>query len=116
MKMYVNPQGESAYRALLADLSAFPVCFTYGGKNYSGFGDRDITHPQTTVDSDNQKETTENTFLLANTVQITLKTTFYPSHGAFEWTVWFENVTDANSAVLENVRSVYRFVGTCLFL
>ena len=111
MKTYMNPQGESAYRALLADLAAFPVCFTYNGKAYSGFGGDDIVLLNTKTTVDEGKEAAENVFLLANTLQITLKTAFYPSHGAFEWTVWFENVTDANSAVLEDVHSVYRFVG-----
>jgi len=111
MKNYQNPASEHTYRALLADLSAFPVCFTYGGKDYSGFGDSDMAHLETAVTTDDQKETTDNIFLLADTLKITLKTAFYPSHGAYEWTLWFENVTADNSAVLENVRTVYHFTG-----
>ena len=42
-------------------------------------------------DCNEQKVTTDLTFRLEETLEITLKTAFYPAYGAAEWTVWFEN-------------------------
>ena len=103
-----NPLAEQEYSFLLSHLDRFPVHFTYSGKEYSGFGG--LNHLSSNTQEQNGVLTTENLFRL-DALTVTLITSFYKSHGAYEWTVYFENTTNENSGVLENVYSQFEFKG-----
>ena len=111
MRTYNNPLAEQQYRNLLSNLSLFPLHFSYAGKQYSGFSPEYTTLLSCEVTEVNGKETTYHTFSLENTLTITLVSSFYESHGAFEWTAYFENTSDQDSCVLENVHISYKFNG-----
>lgn len=57
------------------------------------------------------KETREYLLAFDGVLEIRLVLTHYFTHGVTEWTVWFENVSDKNSAVIEDMKSVLRFEG-----
>lgn len=111
MISYKNPLAEQQYRELLNNLSSFPLCFTYAGKEYSGFSPEFAALLSHEVTKSDGKETTCQTFSFGNTLTITLISSFYESHGAFEWTAYFENTSDKDSEVLENVHISYHFDG-----
>lgn len=111
MRTYKNPLAEQHYRNLLSDLSRFPLCFTYAGKQYSGFSPEYFSLLSREVTEADGKETICQTFSFENTLTITLVSSFYESHGAFEWTAYFENTSKQNSSVLENIHVSYLFEG-----
>lgn len=107
---YANSEAEKWYRSLLAQPETFPFSFFYAGQHYHGFGKnmqklRDHTCAQA------GKETTKQSWILKNTLKITLDTAFYSDYGAFEWTVWFENISSWDSDLLEKPESRLQFKG-----
>lgn len=102
---YRNKTASAQYRALLDDFSRFPFSFTYGKKNYHGFSDEDFFVQSHTVTEKNGKETHSIAFSLAEELSVTLVLSHYASYGVTEWTVWFENHSDHDSAILEDPRT-----------
>ena len=109
---YQNPQATARYQAMLDDPASIPFSFTYGGKTYRGFGDKDFALQSQTKEECCGKETQTLVFSLADAMTVTLILSHYRSHGATEWTVWFENPTEQNSAILENVKTEVTFTGS----
>ena len=79
-----------------------PVSFTYNNVKLSGFG----TFSQTSrcEKTEGAKKTVTVEFLhpdkrLAATVEMA----FYEKYNAFEWTVWFKNISDKNTSVLKDI-------------
>ena len=100
MRTYKNPLAEQHYRNLLSDLSRFPLCFTYAGKQYSGFSPEYFSLLFREVTEADGKETLCQTFSFENTLTITLISSFYESHG-FELVQYKE--------VLGHQMSLYKF-------
>jgi len=116
---YRNPQAEAQYRAMTGDLSALPFSFKYGDKVYKGFGadsftltsksakkqDDKLSDMQGDKLSDMQGEKEINCFNLKadENLNVRVETAYYPSYGAYEWTVWFENAGGANSEVISDL-------------
>lgn len=110
-KSYVNPVASDGYRAWVSDLSAFPVSFVYDGREYRGFSSESFALRNKEVVRSGDKETQRFRFALTDALEVTLILTHYFSHGVTEWTVWFENVSDQNSGVIENIRTELCFAG-----
>ena len=110
-KNYENPQSTEWYRQVSANLSQIPFSFVYDGTEYKGFSPEYFTLINKDVMQADEKETQTVTFSFKQGIKVTLILTHYFSHGATEWTVWFENTADKNSGVIENLKTELSFEG-----
>ena len=97
-------RGEAFFNALVSHPEAVPVTFTYNGKDYSGLG-------ETTPISSEVKKQKDGTrarlsYKLDDALEIRLDAFLNGEFGEVEYTLWFENKSDAPSAVLEKVASI----------
>lgn len=107
---YENPTSQNWYETMLAEPAKVPVHFTYGGKEHSGLAELTLLTEETKP-AKGGGTTTERSYRLDETVTVTLVTTFYPAFGVSEWTVYFTNTGEHNSAVLSDVYSSLTFAG-----
>ena len=92
------------YDGYIADLSTLPFSFVYDGVAYKGFPAATFRQVEHRHSVQGGKE--RNLFMLkAGDLQVTVDSAFYPAHGAYEWTVWFENTGAGNSGVIKNMRA-----------
>ena len=108
---YRNPEATSNYRKWLQAPKDIPFSFVYGGKEYRGFSADVLSLKEKVTETKNGKESTRFRYDLDETLTVTLLLTHYFSHGATEWTVWFENTSSQNSDVLENIQTQIVFDG-----
>lgn len=108
---YRNPKASEIYRAWQEHPETIPFSFVYGGKEYSGFSSEYFILQEKKTDTAGDKESTRFVFSFAKQLKVTLLLTHYFSHGATEWTVWFENTSSENSDVLENIKTELVFEG-----
>ena len=102
---YENAKAYQTYRNMLEDLQNFPFTFTYNGITYNGFGEPALIPVSKIVTNQQGCESMKLEWQLEDVLQITLFCSFYASHGAMEWTVWFENISQKDSGIIENVKS-----------
>ena len=102
---YSNPRAEAFYNEFTADLSELPFSFNYAGQNYNGFPAESF--PVINKSSETRGDTQTNRFLLTagGNLRVGVVTRFYRLYGAYEWTVSFTNAGDADTGVIENVKS-----------
>ena len=105
-KNYCNFGASHNFIDLKNDLSLLPFAFAYGGKDFSGFSTEFFTLKERKVEKTGEREDVTSLLGFDGVIEITVKLTHYFSHGVTEWTVWFENVSDGDSEIIENVRSV----------
>lgn len=108
---YENAAGTAFFRSIMDDLSKVPVSFTYAGVEYHGLSKEYFTiadHEERTADG---RET--HTFRLSFVKELTVRLilSHYVTHGVTEWTVWFENESEQDSGILENIRTDLSFDG-----
>ncbi len=108
---YENLRATEQYRLWTNDLSNIPFSFVYAGEEYKGFSPKNFTLMSKDILRSDGKETQTYKFAFSQTLEISLILTHYFSHGVTEWTVWFENVSDQNSGVIECVKTQLRFDG-----
>lgn len=108
---YENPKATAEYRALAGDLSKLPVSFTYDGKEYKGISPENFTFIKADVIPGEGSETQNLAFNFKDTLEVTVVLTHYFTHGVTEWTVWFENISDKNSGIIENLKCEMHFIG-----
>jgi alpha-galactosidase len=108
---YENHYATDKYRALSTNLSDMPFSFVYNGKEYKGFSPQHFTLISKNTLQSGEKETQNFKFTFLQTLEITLILTHYFSHGVTEWTVWFENTSNKNSGVIENLKTELSFEG-----
>jgi len=113
MDRYSNPKAEKMHRSMVENPDSFPFSFVYDGERYDGFSRESFKEISRNTFFDGKKEKTVVVFGFRDGLQITLDAAFYPSHGASEWTVWFENRGTENSGVLSELKSTFRFEGKC---
>lgn len=97
----MDSKAQAAYRALLEYPAKFPAAFTYGGKRYEGFGHLPLLSHSTQAGTEKVCDTL--VFELEKGVHLRAELAYWPQWGAREWTLWFENNSSSNSAVLEEV-------------
>ena len=102
---YEDAKAYQTYRNMLEDLQNFPFTFTYNGITYNGFGEPALIPVSKIVTNQQGCESMKLEWQLEDVLQITLFCSFYASHGAMEWTVWFENISQKDSGIIENVKS-----------
>lgn len=111
IRNYQNPKADKFFTELISNYTAFPLAFCYDKKEYSGFSDCEFE----LVTKESRKEADKETAILVITlkreIRITIKSEYYSSHGVTEWIAEFENITGANSRILENIRTSMRFDG-----
>ena len=108
---YRNPEATANYRKWLQNPETIPFSFVYGGKQYRGFSADVLSLKEKTTETRSDKESTRFLYAIGKSLEITLLLTHYASHGATEWTVWFENTSEENSGVLENIKTELVFEG-----
>ncbi len=110
-RIYENSVATDWYRSLTNDLSKLPFSFIYEKKKYRGVASDCFTFLGKECIRSGEKETQNFRFLFLQTLEVTLILTHYASHGVTEWTVWFENVSDQNSGILEELKTELSFEG-----
>ncbi|MBQ9120791.1 MAG: hypothetical protein IJY12_00315, partial [Clostridia bacterium] len=108
---YTNAKADEWYFDIVADTSNLPFSFSYDGNEYHGFSSKYFQLIDTQINRVGDKESRTFVWNFENVLEITLRITHYYSHGATEWTVWFENVSDKDSGILENVHTEITFTG-----
>ena len=108
---YRNPRATEQYRAWLQSPETIPFSFVYSGKEYRGFSEACLAFIGKETVSEGEKESTVLSYALGERLKITLLLTHYPSHGATEWTVWFENPSSENSEVIEEPKTTLTLEG-----
>ena len=97
------------YTAMLKDLSTLPVSFVYDGTAYRGLdtkagGPFTETSRSSAASADGRKISTTVELAFRDRLALTLEAAIYPDYCAYEWTVYFENRGNKNSAILEQLR------------
>ena len=111
-RSYKNSQATEWFYSLANDLSSMPFSFVYDGTEYKGFSkEHFVLVKKQTVNSED-KETQIFTFSFLKSIETELILTHYFSHGVTEWTVWFNNTSDKNSGVIENLKTELSFEGS----
>jgi len=94
----------TAYDGYIADLSTLPFSFVYDGTAYTGFPAamfRQVEHRRSI-----QGRKVGNLFVLrSGDLQVTVDTACYTGYGAYEWTVWFENIGTRNTGIIRDMRA-----------
>ena len=110
-KNYENQEATAKYRLLSSNLSDMPFSFTYDGTEYNGFSSEYFALISKDIVCSGEKETQNIKFKFLQTLDVTLILTHYFSHGVTEWTVWFENTSEKNSGVIEDLKTELKFDG-----
>lgn len=100
---------ESEYDGYITDLGTLPFSFVYDDVAYTGFPAgvfEQVAHRH----SIEEKKETHVFVLKAGDLQVTVDTARYPGHGAYEWTVWFENTGTRNSGVIRDMKVADRIL------
>lgn len=98
------------YKSLLGSPGSFPISFRYGGRVHRGLGE--IPHMDTATAITPYGEQEVHTYMLDGTLKLTVELCFCPEFGEFEYTVYFENVSDKVSERIDEVVSAdIRFDG-----
>jgi len=97
-------RGESIFNSIVSDPASMPVCFTYAGKEYDGFGEARLEAKELKKDKTGTRALLR--FKLDDAVEAKVDAFLNNEFGEVEYTVWFENKSDRTSAVLENVHSI----------
>lgn len=107
---YENPSAARWHASTLDNPENFPFAFTCGGERFEGFPAERFETVRLEKRAEEEKEIAERV-LRMGVLQITLRTAFYPGYGASEWTVWMENVGDADSGVIGDMETILTFEG-----
>lgn len=110
-RSYINPAADANYRKLVENLADFPFSFVYAGETYKGFGADYFTLKDSQTVAEGDKETKTFVWDFADTLEVSLILTHYYSHGVTEWTVYFENIGEQDSKVLEDLKTEVVFEG-----
>lgn len=111
IRNYQNPIADAAYQNYLLNPEQIPFSFTYGGEKILGFGKDHFALLSQETQTEEQKETTLFAFQMADGLTVEIKLTHYFSHGVTEFTVFFENTAEVNSALIEYPHIEAEFTG-----
>ena len=109
-RCYKNPASDAWYQSLKENPALIPFSFVYDGAAYSGFSPEHFSLISCESETIKDCETTRFIWNL-DCLTVTLKLSHYFSHGATEWTVWFSNESDHESAVITDAKSELVFTG-----
>ncbi len=109
IKNYINPSSDKQFKEFIENPNTIPFSFLYNGKKYIGFGE-EFALVDKIVSTENETETAFFTFTLEN-LTVKAKIKHYYTHGATDFTFFFENNSNENTGVIENPHFVYEFCG-----
>ncbi len=92
-------RARTQFEGYLSDLTTFPSSVTIGGTSYQGFGS-DFTVKDTKKSADDKRETTVITMEHTSGLSFELTAVLYPDYAAFDWVIYFTNLTDENSPIV----------------
>ena len=99
-------RARETYDNYLKNLANFPSKMTIDGKEYVGFSDKDflMMSQKTETNETTKSENTDTQVLHAKSgIRFTLKTVFYPDYAAFDWVIYFSNMTAKDSPVVSDL-------------
>lgn len=97
---------EREFNEFINDLSAFPVNFVYDDVYYGGFRPKYFKEVQRNVTESQDKNTVTVEILLTRAeLMVRISANLYRSYNAYDYTVYFENISETDSKILSNVVS-----------
>ena len=98
-------RAKEVYDTYITDLEKFPSKMKIGDSEYVGFSSGDFTKisQKTETHEVTKSENTEIELLHKSGLTFTLKTVFYPDYAAFDWVIYFTNITAANSSTVTDI-------------
>ena len=98
-------RAKEVYDTYITDLEKFPSKMKIGDSEYVGFSSGDFTKisQKTETHEITKSENTEIELLHKSGLTFTLKTVFYPDYAAFDWVIYFTNITAANSPTVTDI-------------
>lgn len=108
---YKNPMADSAFERMVENPALIPFEFTYAKKRYHGFGDADMELIQKNNENEGGKRTSSFTYAFSDGLKLSVTLSHYLTHGATEFTVWFENSAQNDSAIIEDAYAKMNFAG-----
>ncbi|MBQ4158719.1 MAG: alpha-galactosidase [Clostridia bacterium] len=108
---YRNHKQDLAFENMVALPETIPFSFSYGEKIYKGFSCDALTFIGKTEKARDGRKDVTLFYRLPDGVKVSVLLTHYYTHGATEWTVWFENDTDHESLVIGNAQTEIAFQG-----
>ena len=98
-------RAKEVYDTYITDLEKFPSKMKIGDSEYVGFSSGDFTKisQKTETHEVTKSENTEIELLHKSGLTFTLKTVFYPDYTAFDWVIYFTNITAANSPTVTDI-------------
>lgn len=109
-RCYKNPASDAWYLTLKEAPARVPFSFIYDGNKYEGFSPEHFALLSCETFQKKDCETTLFRWKL-DCLTVSLKLSHYYNHGVTEWTVWFANESDRESALLEDAKTVLAFSG-----
>ncbi len=112
-----NPDGGKIahyeYNQFLTDLANFPLSFTYGSTKYDGFGKDFNLDRKTETDKDGKITTDLLLSHVSGDFEVRVSAALWKDYGAYEWTVWMENIKNTNTQQFSNINALDgSFAGT----
>ena len=104
-KSYRIAAEDARYRGYAEHPETLPFSFSYDGTEYRGFSPEHFSVIDRKTETWDGKETVTTRFGLCKKLTVTLVLTHYFTHAATEWTVWFENPSTENSAILTDPKT-----------
>ena len=100
-------RARETYQSYITNLEKFPSKMKIGNKEYVGFSDRDFSsfrkkREPTKLQKARRPKLCCSTKAVCNSP---LKTAFYPDYAAFDWVLYFENITSSNSPIVTDISS-----------
>lgn len=108
MLKYQNLANDKEYESWKENPELIPLKYTYGGVEYRGFP---FERKSEEICVEGTKETSTQIFDMGKNLYATLVLTHYFDYAATEFTVWFENVGNEDSAVISDPRIEMEFKG-----
>ena len=108
---YSNKSAYLRYCSFIENPEKFPISFDYGDTHYEGLKGDGFSLIENKKSTLGEVEKNEFVFLFKNTLKICVLSAFYHSHGAFEYSLTFENVPDATTENIKNIKTCTRFEG-----
>lgn len=103
---------KNEFNTFVNELNNFPITFVYDNSYYHGFDHRfiKIQDSEQTFDKKIEREIILH---LKDTLAITILASYYPNYDAYDYKVFFENISSDNSAIIECLDALnYNFLGS----
>ena len=111
VQVYINKKIDKYFEDLVLDLSKIPFSFVYDEIKYSGFDNKNfkiINHKKELI---NKKIEHVFDLLFKEQIKISLCLSYYQSHGFYEYTIWFENISNYDSKLFKEFKSEFFVYG-----